>query len=227
MTYRLENNKFVKLAKTGVTLVHKEDDPLFCEDFGSGKQRKKDNSGDKIIRSTIKSKSYLAKLLLGLPLPPSFNTLTFVTVMCIMISCGIGIAEYFTFYDLFANVHSELQLSLIQFRQVRCLAEYSTWLHQAVAVNTGVQPLNNTYPKFTDRETFTKWTTNRLAEIMDEFVLTVTEREAIKHANLFTQMYTYRLEYSYNETSVITPGIALQMFYFLVSLFLVLPILVL
>ena len=115
-------------------MIPREDDPLFCEEFMDTKHRKRDYGNDKIIRSTIKSKSYLSKLLLHLPLPQSFNQLAFVTILCVAIACAIGIAEYIILNDLFSNVYSELQLSLIQFAQVKCLAEYSLWLIQAISI---------------------------------------------------------------------------------------------
>ncbi|MDR3547360.1 MAG: hypothetical protein P4M11_03630 [Candidatus Pacebacteria bacterium] len=129
------NNKIVKVDKTGLLETRKEEDPLlFCDDYGAPDKHKKDSS-ETILRTSIKSKSYLSKLMQALPLPPLFNRLMMTTFFCIAIASGIAVAEYIILDSLFSNVESELQISLNQRKQVRCLCDVAVWLMQAVAVN--------------------------------------------------------------------------------------------
>ena len=81
-----------------------------------------------------------------------------------------------------------------------------------------MQPVGNSYPDFDGIAEFEDWSIKRLAELMDDFISAITERENIDNAELFTQMYTYKLDYSYNETHTISPEMTFQMIYYLVFL---------
>ncbi len=134
MTYRLLNGHYELVTDVALTMMKKGDDFLFA-DIRGPKQEMVNAENDKIIRATIKSRSYLAKQLLNMGLPASFSRLVCITVLCMLVAIGISIAEYIILMSLFQDVESELDLVAIQYDQVRCVVEASTWVMQAVALN--------------------------------------------------------------------------------------------
>ncbi len=115
-------------------MMRKNEDMLFT-DIRNPKQELANAENDKIIRATIKSRNYLAKQLLNMDLPASFSRLLWITLLCMLVAIGISIAEYIILILLFQDVESEIDLVAIQYDQLRCVVEVSTWIMQAVALN--------------------------------------------------------------------------------------------
>eukprot|EP01022_Parablepharisma_sp_SALTPOND_P016713 TRINITY_DN2516_c0_g1_i1.p1 TRINITY_DN2516_c0_g1~~TRINITY_DN2516_c0_g1_i1.p1 ORF type:complete len:1089 (+),score=35.59 TRINITY_DN2516_c0_g1_i1:457-3723(+) len=133
-TYRIVKDKIVKVQKNGDLSAMKAAIGLEFEELSDQKHRKKDFATDKVIKSTIKSKDYLTKLLQNMPLSPAFNRLAIIITICITIASGIGVAEYVILKSLFDNMYTEFDAILVQFIQGRNIYEISTWTTQLIAV---------------------------------------------------------------------------------------------
>ncbi len=136
VVYQLINDKFVKLGKdAGMPILGREESSAVGDDFSMRGSQHSGNDAGKIIQTSIKDHNNLQKILKNMPLPLSFNLLAFVVVFCVVVASGIGIAEHLLLKTLFDNFYSEMSFGSVQFGQVRAMAELSTWITQAVAVN--------------------------------------------------------------------------------------------
>ena len=122
------------MNKPKIPLISKEEDGLTLdESYMMTSHRYKHD--DKAIAPTFKSKSYLLKILADLPAPKAFNGLIIATIIFIVISSSIEVAEYIVFQDLYGNIYSEILLCTYQYKQFAHIIDYSIFLFQIIALS--------------------------------------------------------------------------------------------
>lgn len=115
----------------------------FCDDSmddmmsGSrGSKQKEEISGTKkLIKTTIKSKAYLTKLLNQLSLPNVFMGTIVVSLLCMVVAITIAVVEYAVLIDLFGKIESQMQIFNLQVGSLSDIFESSSWILQAVSYN--------------------------------------------------------------------------------------------
>lgn len=121
-------DKFIPILKLA------ERDEFFVQDTERRPSTERNAESEKIIKNTLKSKSYLYKMISSMPLPKAFNSLIYISLFLMLVSFGITIAEKFILDAVFDKVYTSIDSVYLQFDIVSQALEISTWLLQAIGI---------------------------------------------------------------------------------------------
>lgn len=219
ITCRLVDGEVVRVDDEQLRLVQEVSHDGFLdsnEGSSSAERKARDRDYAAVVRSTVQNKSTLLKLLKEIPMSEWFARLIFITIFSACVSIALGVVEYIYFRNMFDNLHEQLELSVIQFKQIRCVGEFWSWTMQAVAVNEGVQSLSHAYPgNFTTTDELGDWTLAKLKSLLYEFDTALATVQDASNSDAFQQLYTYTLNYTYNESSLTIQDVKFQTAYYL------------
>lgn len=99
------------------------------------KEVEKDNVGEKVVRSSIKSKKTLERTMEQLPTPSEFWKLLALCIIIFLVGVGISVSDYIIYEDLFRQQEQVVKMLIYQAEQYRSLSQGASAILQAVSVN--------------------------------------------------------------------------------------------
>lgn len=207
----------------------------FCDDSmddmmsGSrGSKQKEEISGTKkLIKTTIKSKAYLTKLLNQLSLPNVFMGTIVVSLLCMVVAITIAVVEYAVLIDLFGKIESQMQIFNLQVGSLSDIfnlhhgfcKQFPTISIAFFLVNRKMVTLNDTYPGYGNMTNidFLNWTNNQISTILNNFNNKLIERRNIAYASIMDDIYSQYTTYIYNESGTNYTDVYIEMAYLLVK----------
>lgn len=215
--WRIGGRGFVR-AETNVSAYPSVDIDLevLDADESDPEQKKQKKSGlatknEFLMKSAIKNKGNLKKLVRSMPMPWVFVQLLLACTFVMLVGVASILAIYFIFSDLFTNLTEQIHVVYYVMDLSQCMLYSSSIGQQLILVNEGLLLPENAYPAYATADELFSWTTATMLSKLDELRNVMQMIESSQYESLTHKIYDQLTSYYCNGTNVLYTGIPLML----------------